>query len=258
MIFQYIIKPKNKIPFNFRKLNFIYLFSFHLFTLLSFHICFGQKIIVKNENQQWVQYYSQIKLSNKNSLLIDGGVRWKEHFSKRSQYILRAGYSHSIAPNAKMTLGFALSGVYNTFGLSSLEYRPYQDLEYKFKLKSFDFNNRLRFEERFIQPVSSFKNTFNIRFRYQLVISYPLINLSKTNPDCIFLFKMGNEIFMNSVKQHGRTFFDQNRYTVSPTVQFSKKFQISLTWNIQLSSTPTKNMFKYSNIYWLQIRHVFE
>jgi len=99
--------------------------------------------------------------------------------------------------------------------------------------------------------------TFNFRFRYSLMAGIPLFKLSETDRDKKVLLNLGDEVFFNAGKGIVFNVFDQNRLLISPTVQFSKNFAVSVTYNSQFAATTTAAVYNQNNIVWLQIRQKF-
>lgn len=151
----------------------------------------AQEKTIKRGNQQWLQYYGQVKLSDKWTFLADGGYRVTNNFRVSSQYIIRAGANYALNSNIQVGGGFAHVGFYTSGKISRAEFRPYQELSIKSKLNNADISNRIRAEERLFNPVveGSIKSpgTFNFRFRYQFMMGIPLFNLSPTNKDKLVL-----------------------------------------------------------------------
>ena len=233
-----------------------------ILTLINIAACAtAQEKTIKKNNQQWLQYYTQIKLNDKWTLLADGGYRVANNFGTSSQYLIRAGLGYTLNPNIQVGGGFAHFGFYTSGKLSRVEFRPYEELMIKSKLGNTDISNRVRVEERFFNPVveGSIKGpgTFNVRFRYQLVANIPLINLSEKDPNKKILLGIGDEVFLNAGKHIVYNVFDQNRLLISPTVQFSKNLSVALTWNSQFGATNTPATYNYSKILWLQVRQKF-
>jgi hypothetical protein len=234
--------------------------SFILFFFISTQsILFGQQKDVVNSNQQWFQYYNQTKLSDKWTLLVDGGFRWKEGFQESSQFIVRAAMGYSLTSNIQISSGLAHLGFYSSDKISKVEFRPYQEITVKNKFNKIDLNHRYRVEERFFKSVDNgviqSPNTFNFRFRYSLMLSIPLFQLSKEKPEKVFILNIGDEIFVNAGSDIVDNVFDQNRFIISPTFKLSDQLSISSTWNSQFASTSTPSRYTYTNVIWLQIKH---
>ncbi len=230
-----------------------------LFSIINTSVLSGQDKILTTNNQQWLQYYNQIKLNDKWTWFSDGGYRWKDGFKTSSQYIARTAAGYALNPDIQVTLGFAHLGFYSSGNVDKIEFRPYQELVVKNKFNKIGLNHRYRIEERFLNPVANggiqASNTFNFRFRYAVMMSVPLFRLSKKNPDRIILLAIGNEIFINAGKDINHNIFDQNRLILSPGIQLNELLTISLTWNSLYASTATQTNYMYSNVIWLQITH---
>lgn len=213
-------------------------------------------------NQQWLQYYNQLKLNDNWSLLTDCGYRWENSFQESRQYLIRTGVGYSVNSGFMLAGGFTHLGFLSSGVVNKVEFRPYQELSLTNEYNKVTLNHRYRIEERFFNPVVNGSiqntNTFNFRFRYSFMAGFPLFALSKSKPDNILLLNIGNELFINVGSGIVYTIFDQNRILISPTLQFNKKMTISITWNSQFSSTPTPASYRYTNVIWLQIKHKLE
>lgn len=222
----------------------------------------SQSKTVKNINQQWIQYYGQLKLDSRWAFFADGGYRVEDNFSKRAQYIARVAMGYALNPSISLAVGFANSGSYTSAKLSKEEFRPYEELALHSKIGNLTFNHRFRVEERYINPVSNHQilhpGTFNFRFRYSFMAGIPIISLSKSKPGSRILLYLGDEIFLNAGKNIVYNVFDQNRLLISPTVQFSPHFSMSLTWNNQFASTSTAGTYNHTQVMWLQIKQDFD
>jgi Protein of unknown function (DUF2490) len=219
------------------------------------HTAKAQNKTVTHENQQWIQYYDETKLNKNWTLLADASFRWRDGFSENAQFIARTGLGYSIKENLRISAGFAYSSFYTQDTLNRVEYRPHQEILLRDNFNKIRINQRIRVEERFFNPLNNPNNTFNFRFRYQIMVSLPLFKLSKSNPDSMFLLNVGDEIFINAGKETPTQTFDQNRFVVSPVFQLNKNLSISPTWNSQYASTATSGTYRHTNVFWLQIRH---
>ncbi|WP_162623278.1 DUF2490 domain-containing protein [Confluentibacter sediminis] len=224
-------------------------------TFVLSNIVNAQTKKVSHENQQWIQYYNETKLNKTWTLLTDASFRWKEAFNENSQFLVRTGLGYSIAPNLRIGGGFTYVGFYSQDTLNKIEYRPHQDLVFKSTYNKIKISQRVRIEERFFNPLNNPNHSFNFRFRYSFNVSVPIAKLSKSNPDCIFLLNIGDEIFINTGKETPTQTFDQNRFIISPTFQLNKRLSISPTFNSQFASTTTARSYKQTNVFWLQVRH---
>lgn len=206
-----------------------------------------------------MQYYSQVQFNDRWVLLTDGGYRWRDNFGESSQYIFRTGIGYKIKPSIRVASGFAHLGFFLSEKIVRIENRPYQEIQLRNKIGKMELNQRFRLEERFFHLKQSIQiedpNTFNFRYRYSILFNFRLFHLSKSNPEQYVSVKVGDEIFLNSGENIVYNRFDQNRMIVSPTININENLAVSLTWNYQYASTPVKDFFISSNVYWLQINH---
>lgn len=212
-------------------------------------------------NQQFLQYYAQIRLHDHWTLLADGGIRFKDGFNETTKHIVRAGLGYQINERTRVVAGLAQLSSYGGLNGVSLEWRPYQELGMKGEIGKVKINHRYRIEQRIFRskrlqgigdPVEV---TFNWRFRYGITASIPIARLSKENPDKRLLLNIGDEIFINAGSEVVNNIFNQNRVLISPTLQFSDSFSASLTWNSQFSSRSNPGDFNYTDVVWLQLKH---
>lgn len=215
---------------------------------------FAQKT-VSHENQQWLQYYNETKFNKHWSLLADGGFRWKDGFDESFQFLVRAGVGYTVNNSVKISSGLAYFGHYNDNTLYRVEFRPHQDITLKTNFNNIKLSQRLRIEERFFTLLDDHTNSFNVRFRYSISVNLPLFQLSKNNPDTMFLLVVGDEIFINAGKDIVYNVFDRNRLIISPTFQLNKNLSISPTWNNQYAATTSQGLYKHTQVFWLQVRH---
>lgn len=206
-------------------------------------------------NQQWVQYYNQTKISNKWSLLIDGGFRWKEDLLNRSQYIVRAAGGYSINKGVRVGAGMAHLGTYTDIEVTVAEFRPYQEVSLKHP-GNLGLSQRLRIEQRFIKATANhdqqFKR-FNWRFRYFIGIAIPIVRFSG-HSDRSLKLQIGDEIFLNAGKDIIYNIFDQNRLLIGPSFQLNESLTFAFTYNGKFSSLNLPSKYTYNHILWLSIR----
>lgn len=213
---------------------------------------------IDTENQQWFQYYNQVKVAQRWNWLTDIGYRWKDSFSKKSQHLVRSGIGYQPNQTTQILQGFAHLGSYSDQRLTKIEFRPYQEILIKNKYNKLALKQRIRIEERFFHPITTGSNTFNFRFRYALCTTIPLIKFSSIHPDKKIVLHIGDEIFVNAGNQTTNAVFDQNRIMISPTLVLNKKLSLSLTWNSQFLSTSTPAIFDQNDVVWFQVKQQFD
>lgn len=215
---------------------------------------FSQKIVT-NSDQQWIQYYQNLKLSPKWSILTDGGFRVKDAFSEKSQWIIRTGVGYQATANSRFGLGFANLGFFNGDTLTRLEYRPYQEAMLKHKFNRIGTSHRFRVEERFFQTLKPIGTTsFNFRFRYQFNLSLPIWT-SKNNPNRKLIFNIADEIFINAGKDIVYNVFNQNRLILGPQFKVNKGLGIQFVYNYQFFARNAPATYSNDHVFWLRIKH---
>ena len=233
-----------------------------LIIFLVYHSLFGQERQTLHRNEQWIEYYAQLKLNAKYKVIFDGGCRWRDNFDTGVIYFARTGLDYALTDKINVHLGFAHVGYFSgSESLGQIEHRPYQELSMQNTMKSINILHRIRVEERFFEPISneysnSF-NWFNWRFRYMIMFDIPLFRLSKTKPDYRVSLGLGDEIFINAGRKIVYNHFDQNRLLCSPTFHFGKNFNIGVTWSNQYAATTVPNQYLHSQVIWLQVRQKF-
>ena len=213
------------------------------------------KSIIKG-NQQWVQYYNRTKLSDKWSLLIDGGFRWKEDLLKRSQYIVRAAGGYSINREIRVAAGLAHLGTYTDIEVTIAEFRPFQEVRIKHR-GNLELSQRLRIEQRFIQTTANHDQQFerfNWRFRYFIGIAIPVMRFSGHSHRSL-TFHVGDEIFLNGGKDIIYNIFDQNRILIGPSFQLNENLTFAFTYNGKFAALNLPSRYTYNHILWFSIRH---
>ena len=226
--------------------------------LIGMHVALSQEKDIDQNDQQWIQYYGSLDLSDQWILSLDGGYRVKNKFRDKSQFISRMAIAYRLSAFAKLGGGFAFLGFYEDKEISRLEYRPYQELEMVRTIGKIDLSHKFRLEERFFVAKnpenSSEKNSFNFRFRYQIQVLIPVYKFNKNKEISLLI---ANEVFLNAGKEISHNIFDQNRLMVGPGFQFFSNLSAYLIYNYQFASTPTANRYLASDILWLKIYHNF-
>ncbi|MEO6187740.1 MAG: DUF2490 domain-containing protein [Ginsengibacter sp.] len=216
---------------------------------------------IKKISQQWTQYYSQTKLSEKWIWSADAGFRYNKMLNDPSQYILRTGLNYGLNKHMKVAVGFAHLGFYSSRKLSKVEYRPYQEFAILYTYQHLGISHRFRVEERFFNEVaggnSSNANSFNFRFRYQFLLNIELFKFSSPNLYPSLFLNLGDEIFLNAGKDVTYNVFDQNRLVIGPSVSLSKKIAIAINYNHQFAAVNSPNTYVRTNVLWFIVRQNF-
>jgi hypothetical protein len=177
----------------------------------------------QEDTGNWIMYFGTNKISDR--LSIHSEVQYRNHTispTNIEQLLLRTGLNYHIKPNVSATIGYAYIGnhTYESERKSPEieEHRIWQQFLTVNKIGRFKFEHRYRIEERFIEK------DFKTRFRYRLMMFYPL-NRKLLETGSVYL-GIYNELFINGVK----TFFDRNRLYGGIGYKYDKntEFQIGL------------------------------
>lgn len=229
------------------------MYLFFIFSLFSNHI--NSQNITTRTNQQWFQYYNEVKLNEKHSLLTDAGYRFSDSFNKKSLYIVRVGFAQHITAKVRLSIGAAFIGLFKNDIVYMHEYRPYQDIVLKSKFSKFDSQQRFRVEERIFKATHESKtlpyDPFNVRFRYQIMCNIPIVKLSSSKPNKKIVLNIGDEVAVNAGK---KPLFDQNRVLAGVTFQMKENFGIKFIYNYQLKALKSNSYLGEDQIIWIQVQ----
>lgn len=252
------------------RFNFVFVFQskimnrFTKLFVLIFILFQGLKQMAQEdfvyENQVWVGYLTDTKVSNRISI-------WNDvHYVPESFLILRTGATYRFNFSEKVkgstTLGFARLWLYsrNDATPTKNEYRPWGQTVASFQLNKFTITNRFRFDARFKQRIENnilqddFE--FNWRWRYFLMASYPI---SKNEEKNITWFAYTfNEILFDSGKNISNGFrLNQNRFSVGIGYQL-EDIKIQLGYINMIKNPPVTGNKIMANTAMLMIFHNFD
>ncbi|GAB3647934.1 DUF2490 domain-containing protein [Echinicola sediminis] len=213
---------------------------------------------VAHDNQQWLQYYNSLLLSDKWSISSDAGIRFKNHFDHFSTYIVRTAINYHLDNSTEIGLGFAHLGSYIDQERQLVEFRPFQEFNTTQTTHSIGLSHRFRVEERFFKstdqaPVET--EAFNFRFRYRFMVKIPLLSFSSDKTAKNLSFNAGDEIFINAGKEISHNIFDQNRILLGPVLEFNENISASFTYQHQFSSGSSPSQYRQTDVFWLSIKH---
>lgn len=200
-------------------------------------------------NQQWFQYYNQVHFSNKINLVSDVGLRYKDEFKFKSQFITRTSLRFNINDNLFGSFGVAFSGQYKNEKVHTYELRPYQDIVLNKMCKKIEVNYRVRVEEQLFYDNNFNYNRFNFRTRFLITAVVPMLQFSNNKS---LNLSIGNELFMNAKKNE---FFNQNRILIGPVYKFKSTLNLSVIYNYQLSNNVDSDDYQEGQIIWVSVRH---
>ncbi|MEM7513453.1 MAG: DUF2490 domain-containing protein [Bacteroidota bacterium] len=217
---------------------------------------YAQQRQVSYNNLQWFQYYQSIQLSPNWSIRSDGGFRWQEGFKEKSQFLIRSNLRYDLTSDINISVGMALFGAFLADTLSRREFRTQQQLGYIHQVGKLSLSHRLRIEQRQFFPLNeSLSNSLVHRFRYRVMLSWPLLSLSNKDPDKLLSLILGDEVLFHAGKDIVYNTFSQNRVLVGPSFQLSESLSISLLYNHMWTVVNEPNTYHQSAILWVGVRH---
>lgn len=199
-------------------------------------------------NQQWSQYYSTIKISEKYSVISDYAFRWRDNFENKNQFVVRGGMGYQVNANILISPGIAYIGYYSNDNLIRLEIRPHQDVIIKHKYQALKTAHRFRFEERFIQNKSNNSDSFVFRLRYRIMLNLPIIKNKLS-------FNLGDEIFANIGNDIVYNVFSKNRLITGFSYQANEHVSVTMNYNNQFGAKNAPGIYQQDQVVWLGIKH---
>ena len=194
--------------------------------LISFCLCAvmyaqvtAQTKQTASEEQVWLGYLNQTRISKKWGFWLDAHLRTKENtFNGLSQGLLRPGITYYLTDDAKFTAGYAFINHFpadNHKNISQPEHRPWQQFQWHTKYPKVKLMQWFRLEERFRRKIKNDDElvtgySFNWRLRYNILSQFPL-SKKRFQPGT-FSALISNEAFVNFGKQITYNYFDQNRF----------------------------------------------
>ncbi len=218
----------------------------------------GQQKNISYSDQQWFQYFIDIKFAKKWTLFSNFGIRSKQGFTHPHQHVIFTGITYQLNKNIRFYQGFTHLGIYKNDALSKVEFRPFQEFRHKHKYGIVGMVNRIRVEERFFKTIVNNilqdSYTFNFRFRFLFVLNIKLFHFAPKKNDSALLLSLGDEVFFNAGNNIVYNVFDQNRLLLGLIFKLHKNLSLSLTYDHQLITSNIPNSYRENAIIWLRIK----
>ncbi|GAL83603.1 hypothetical protein MYP_830 [Sporocytophaga myxococcoides] len=229
-----------------------------VFLILSFCLieAKAQGIIKDYNNIGWYGYFGDHKLSRKFGLHTEYQWRRTHFITAWQQSLARASVNYKITEDLSFALGYTFVETYPYGDYPSTkepypENRIYQDLKFKIPFWKFEFENRLRLEQRFIAKLTDSTGhkitgwDYRNRIRYQLKVEFAVKgNTIDAKEPYLTAY---DEIFIRFGGNTGKNCFDQNRLFIGLGYKFTKDFKFEGGYFFQLSKhqNKEKNTGKY-------------
>ena len=203
---------------------------------------FSQKNI-SNQNNAWVLYTGNHKISEKFGIHTEYQWRRADFFNEWQQSLLRVGLDYHYNSTISFTVGYAsiLSYKYGEQPISHeiTENRIWEQVNLKAKYGRFDMQHRYRMEQRLIDNwtnSSGFfvqgKDNYRNRVRYRMMVNVPLSRKEMTN-NTLFL-NVNDELFLGFGKGISKNILDQNRFITALGWRFNPNFNIQIGYLNQM------------------------
>lgn len=218
------------------------------------------------EEQTWLGYFNQTRLSNRWGIWFDGHFRATEQFVREpSKLIFRPGLTYYATDNLKLTTGYAFINHFPELGhagISQPEHRLWQQVQLHTNYGKVRAMQWLRLEERFRRRIKNDEElgdgyAFDTRIRYNYLLNVPLSK--KGIVPRAFSVVLTDEIFINLGPRIVYNKFDQNRLFVGLGYQLSAHSNLQFGYmNVfqQLASGSTHRnvhavrLFLFQNLDW--------
>jgi hypothetical protein len=211
----------------------------------------GQSKNVAHEQQVWLGYFNQTRLSDKWGIWADVHLRTKEDlFTNFSTAIGRVGLTYYIDDHVKLTAGYAYVNHFpadNHRNISQPEHRPWQQLQWHNNFSKLRLMQYLRFEQRFRRKILNDNEladgyNFNYRVRYNVLALFALTNKKFTPGGWSFV--LHDEVHINFGKQIVYNTFDQNRFFIGFQYQAAKSTAVQFGYMNQFIQTSAGSNYR--------------
>lgn len=215
----------------------------------------AQTKITTSDNQVWLGYLNQTRLSNKWGIWADFHLRTKENFVDNfSQSIARVGLTYYLNDDTKLTAGYAYVTNYPAEGhtnVSQPEHRPWQQIQWHNRYPKVRLMQWFRLEEKFRRKILNNDEladgyNFNWKLRYNFFAQFPL-SKKKFQPNTLS-FVVNNEVHVNFGKKIVYNYFDQNRFFLGFAYHVNKHDNLQFGYMNLFQQLPAGNKYKSNNV----------
>lgn len=214
----------------------------------------AQNKTVNTEEQAWMAYFNQARISNKFGLWTDIHLRTKEKlFKDLSQGIFRLGATYYLTDMAKLTGGYAFVNHFpadNHQEISQPEHRSWQQVQWHTGFAKLRLMQWFRLEQRFRRKIKDDDELasgyfFNHRIRYNILTQFPLSR--RRFEKGTFSFVVSDEAFVNFGKQIVNNYFDQNRFFAGFHFHLNAHDNLQLGYMNVFQQLPAGNVYRSIN-----------
>ncbi|UEG49002.1 DUF2490 domain-containing protein [Ferruginibacter lapsinanis] len=229
----------------------VFLFLFIAITMVGN----AQTKTVTSDNQVWLGYLNQTRITDKWGIWADFHLRTKEDFFDNfSQSIARVGATYYLNDEAKLTAGYAYITNYPAEGhknISQPEHRPWQQIQWHNKYPNVRLMQWFRLEEKFRRKILNDDEladgyNFNFKLRYNFFAQFPL-SKKRFQPNTLS-FVVNNEVHVNFGKKIVYNYFDQNRFFLGFAYHVNKHDNLQFGYMNLFQQLPAGNKYKSNNV----------
>ncbi len=218
----------------------------------------AQERAVSHASQQWIQVYTQTVVNKKNALWLDAGMRQTHNGRLPSQRLIRAGWAYGLPLELQGVTGFARFSFQQDGRTNRNEWRLWQEINRNHQFRFAVLQQRLRAEARFFEIMAKGNDPgsrhFNMRFRYRLQASVPIMKFRKPHAESpVLLLSVADELFVNTGQEIVHNTFDNNRFVAGPALKLNQSLTLALLYNHQFGHRSNRNTAESSEICWLTI-----
>ena len=130
----------------------------------------GQEIVDDQDAQLWVQFNSQVPVSQRWTLVLEGQPRWNQNFTHYDQIVLRTGVNRRVSPWLQLGAAYAVVPRRTVVG-AIVEHQAYQQAVVALpRLGGWTSQLRIREDQRFLRQWGDAAH----RVREQIRVTHPL------------------------------------------------------------------------------------
>lgn len=223
--------------------------------LLYVQFCVAQKKQTLVDEQVWVGYVNQTRLSDKWGITADANLRTKrDWFTNFYHAIGRVGVTYYLNDACRISAGYAYVNNFPDIGhadVSQPEHRPWQQIQWQTPAGKNSITQRFRLEERYRRRILNDSTlapgyTFNFRARYQFSMQFPLSRRGIVAHT--FSVITTDEIMVNFGKTIVYNYFDQNRFFAGVSYHTSAASQLQMGYMNVFQQLSSGYQVRYSNI----------
>ncbi|TNE55217.1 MAG: DUF2490 domain-containing protein [Bacteroidetes bacterium] len=214
---------------------------------------------VSVKDQQWLQYYSELKFNKNWRLLTDLALRSSGGTLELNQVMLRTGIGYRMNPHL-MLVGGVLYGVQmEEYRSQRYELRGYQEARIRNNYSKLSMEQRLRLEQRyfdnFVASGLYSDPLFHWRLRYRLQFEWKLWSSQQRENEMELNLIVADELFFHLGTDNGHDLLGQNRFMGGPTFELNDSWSFTLLYNYQYGADDEVHHFEIDHVIWLGIKH---